>query len=217
MSLLSTAELHRQAMSSYSISLAFSLEVSSWEGWPTGVFKHAFIPTCISLSNQSYLYDFERKYLMKKIRWGRKPALLISILASSGGELVGAFMPEFWSYAASRLGRRHSVYFFHDKNSQSTPTRFVTGAGQQGIFNTAFSLSFEIIGPGLRFVLSRNSSTMKIECLQISENQILWVLKFSSSGWRVPLMPWISLQTVMGLAPSVAFAIGLIVVYIIFI
>ena len=26
----------------------------------------------------------------------------MSILASSGGELVGAFMPEFWSYAASR-------------------------------------------------------------------------------------------------------------------
>ena len=170
MSLLSTAELHRQAMSSYSISLAFSLEVSSWEGWLTGVFKHAFIYTCISLSKQSHLYDFERKWNVswKKIRWGRKPALLISILASSGGELVGAFMPEFWSYAASRLRRRHSECFFSwQKSSQSTlkvlrrtsvvlPTRFVTGAGQQGIFNTAFSLSFEIIGPGLRFVLSRN-------------------------------------------------------------
>ena len=43
------------------------------------------------------------------------------------------------------------------------------------------------------------------------------MLKFSSFGCRVPLMPWISLQTVMGLAPSVAFAIGLIVVNTIFI
>ena len=121
LSLLSTAELHRRAMCSSSIFLAFLLEVSSWEGWPTGVFKHAFIHTCISLSKQSYLYDFERKYRMKKIRWGRKPALLISILASSGGELVGAFMPEFWSYAASRLRRRHSECFFSwQKSSQST-------------------------------------------------------------------------------------------------
>ena len=92
--------------------------------------------------------------MQKNCRWGRKPALLVSILASSGGELIGAFMPEFWSYAASRwqsLDPERGLIIRVAKGTPNIPVcRFVTGAGQQGIFNTAFSLSFEIIGPALR-------------------------------------------------------------------
>ena len=35
-------------------------------------------------------------------KFGRKPALMFSIIISSGGELLGAFMPEFYSYSFAR-------------------------------------------------------------------------------------------------------------------
>ena len=35
-------------------------------------------------------------------KFGRKPALMLSILISSGGELLGAFMPELYSYSVAR-------------------------------------------------------------------------------------------------------------------
>ena len=102
-------------------------------------------------------------------------------------------------------------------------TRFVTGAGQQGIFNTAFSLSFEIIGPALRLLVLSKSLKPSIPCLLLKKNHFhfycFYFLTVFSSSWkcifhflRVPFLPWISLQTVMGLAPSLAFAVGLIVV-----
>ena len=34
--------------------------------------------------------------------FGRKPALMFSILLSSGGELLGCFMPEIYSYSVAR-------------------------------------------------------------------------------------------------------------------
>merc|ERR1711892_555029 len=89
-------------------------------------------------------------------KFGRKPALMFSILISSGGELMGSFMPEFYSYSVAR---------------------FLTGVGQQGLFNCSFSLSIEIVGKKL----------------------------------AVPFLPWVSLSTVLGVAPSASFAVGIII------
>ena len=115
MSLLSTAELHRQAMSSYSISLAFSLEVSSWEGWPTGVFKHAFIHTCISLSKQSYLYDFERKYLTKKNQVGEEASPADLDLGLIRRRTSWGLYAWVLVLRCLTVRGRHLVCFFHDK------------------------------------------------------------------------------------------------------
>ena len=95
-SFLSTAERHRQATSSFSIFLASLLAAFSWEGSQTGLFLPVHL---FHLHKQKF---FAPAHAQIVCRWGRKPALLVSILASSGGELIGAFMPEFWSYAASR-------------------------------------------------------------------------------------------------------------------
>ena len=127
-------------MSSFSIFLASLSAAFSWEGLQTGF--------------NFCQFTFSPAHAKNLCRWGRKPALLVSILASSGGELIGALMPEFWSYAASRwqsLDAERGLIIRVAKGTPNIPVcRFVTGAGQQGIFNTAFSLSFEIIGPALR-------------------------------------------------------------------
>ena len=107
----------------------------------------------------------------------------------------------------------------------------MTGAGQQGIFNTAFSLSFEIIGPALRLAgyifyliaiyrVSFHTLTFAGHLLRLVFLFYYFLLQraflqFHLCLCRVPFLPWISLQTVMGLAPSLAFAVGLIVVYIV--
>ena len=55
--------------------------------------------------------------------------------------------------------------------------RFLTGVGQQGLFNCAFSLAIEIVG----------------------------------HKQSVPFLSWVSLSTVLGIAPSASFAVGIII------
>ena len=58
-------------------------------------------------------------------RFGRKPAILGCILVSSTASLIGAFMPDYWSYLA---------------------LRFLTACGAVGLFNEAFTLTVELMG-----------------------------------------------------------------------
>jgi len=58
-------------------------------------------------------------------KYGRKFCLLFSILISSVASLLGAFMPEYFSY---------------------TTTRFFTAIGAQGIFLSPFALTVEVVG-----------------------------------------------------------------------
>ena len=57
--------------------------------------------------------------------YGRKYGLLGCILVSSTGSLVGAFMPDYWSYLAMRV---------------------VTAIGAVGLFNSAFTMTIELMG-----------------------------------------------------------------------
>jgi len=57
---------------------------------------------------------------------GRKLALLLAIICSSSGSLIGAFMPEYYSYLF---------------------TRVLTAIGAQGIFLCPFLTTVEIVGP----------------------------------------------------------------------
>ena len=58
-------------------------------------------------------------------KFGRRNILLIAIMTSLVGNLVGAFLPDCWSYGVSRL---------------------VTGAGAVGAYMISFSLTIEILG-----------------------------------------------------------------------
>ena len=57
--------------------------------------------------------------------YGRRLGLLGCILVSSTASLVGAFMPEYWSYLALRL---------------------VTAVGAGGLFNATFTMTIELMG-----------------------------------------------------------------------
>ena len=87
-------------------------------------------------------------------RFGRKLALMFSVVVASCGSLAGAFMPEYYSYTASRL---------------------VTGIGAQGMFLGAFAMAVEVVG----------------------------------SKERVPFLPWVSWQTMLGVMIQAPFAIGM--------
>ena len=99
--------------------------------------------------------DLDLGLIRRRTSWGLYARVLVLCCLQVGKTTFRAFVSWQKSHESKlKVLRRTSVVL---------PTRFVTGAGQQGIFNTAFSLSFEIIGPGLRFVLSRNSSTVKTD------------------------------------------------------
>jgi len=73
-------------------------------------------------------------------RFGRKMALLGSMVVSTSASLVGAFMPGYWSYLA---------------------LRFLTAVGAVGLFNESFTLTVEVMGakeivPWLPWVTYRN-------------------------------------------------------------
>jgi len=113
----------------------------------------------VSIVQTVYIFGlFVGSFLFGKLadKFGRKPSLMLAILFSSIGELLGAFMPELYSYSAAR---------------------FLTGVGQQGLFNVGFSLALEMTG----------------------------------NKQKVPFLPWVSLCTVLGIAPSAAFAVGIII------
>ena len=57
--------------------------------------------------------------------YGRKIGLLGCILVSSTGSLVGAFMPDYWSYLALRI---------------------LTAIGAVGLFNSTFTMTIELMG-----------------------------------------------------------------------
>ena len=57
--------------------------------------------------------------------YGRKYGLLGCILVSSTGSLVGAFMPDYWSYLALRI---------------------VTAIGAVGLFLSTFTMTIELMG-----------------------------------------------------------------------
>ena len=58
-------------------------------------------------------------------KFGRKKALLASMVVSSAGSLAGSFMPSNVSYLA---------------------LRFITGCGSMALFNESFTLTVEVIG-----------------------------------------------------------------------
>ena len=67
---------------------------------------------------------------------GRRHSLLIATILCSGGSLLESFMPNYWSYAI---------------------TRILVGAGSEGCYLVAFTMSVEIVGirehvPGLKWV-----------------------------------------------------------------
>jgi len=73
-------------------------------------------------------------------RFGRKIAILGSMLLSTTASLVGAFMPDYWTYLV---------------------LRFLTAVGGVGLFNEAFTLTVEVMGakeivPWLPWVTYRN-------------------------------------------------------------
>ena len=57
--------------------------------------------------------------------YGRKIGLLGCILVSSTGSLVGAFMPDYWSYLSLRI---------------------LTAIGAVGLFNSTFTMTIELMG-----------------------------------------------------------------------
>jgi len=85
---------------------------------------------------------------------GRKKTLMLSAILSSTAGVVGAFMPEYFSYAFIRL---------------------VTGIGAQGIFMMVFAISLEVVG--------------------------------TREG--IPLMKWVSYQTMLGVMIQAPFPIGM--------
>ena len=74
-------------------------------------------------------------------KFGRKKTLFCSVLCSSCASLLGSFMPEYYSYTASRL--EFSVW----KVLFIFPLfRLVTAIGAQGLFLSTFSLAVEVVG-----------------------------------------------------------------------
>ena len=121
-------------------------------------------------------------------RFGRKPSLLFAILLCSTSELIGAFnsyMFGIYSYSVTRL-----AIALENKNISMCSmcfSRFFAGVGQQGLFNLAFGLTFELV-----------DQRTKLACLPwVSISTVLGVS--SSAAFAVGL---ILLSSLASLFPS---------------
>ena len=84
---------------------------------------------------------------------GRRHTLLLASLTCALGNLAGAFVSNKWGYAALRLTIKTNLA----KNSTISICRVLGGAGGEGAFVLAFTMSLEYSGvaervPGLPWV-----------------------------------------------------------------
>ena len=112
--------------------------------------------------------------------YGRKIGLLGCILVSSTGSLVGAFMPDYWSYLALRI---------------------VTAIGAVGLFNSTFTMTIELMGSKEVSGTFQNFKCMKLIKFLYNIQIVPWLpwLTYKNLLGNTIQMPYAIGETILGI------------------